>query len=118
MDESFSSLLLRVLLPVPSSMSPPRPESRLAGGMGDVCVMVLSGEPPCWGVGRPWKVKASKPPDGKRAGSNESCGRQISHGQGGAGAYRRRSMHGGEVGIERAEGAGQQGGECRGWIGG
>jgi hypothetical protein len=59
MDGSFSSLLLRVRLAVPSSISPPRPESRLPAGMGDVCAMVLSGEPPCCGVGRPWKVKAS-----------------------------------------------------------
>jgi len=48
---SFSSLLLRVRLPRPSSNSAPMPESTLPTGMG-VCAATLSGEP-CWGVGRP-----------------------------------------------------------------
>lgn len=48
---SFSSLLLRVLLARPSSMSPPRPESTLPTGIG-VKAAAASGEP-CCGVGRP-----------------------------------------------------------------
>src|SRR4051812_43678929 len=48
---SFSSLLLRVRLPRPSSNSAPMPESTLPTGMG-VFAATLSGEP-CWGVGRP-----------------------------------------------------------------
>lgn len=53
---SFSSLLLRVLLP--SSISPPSPESKLPAVGSGVCI-ALSGEPLCCGVGSPWKAKAS-----------------------------------------------------------
>jgi hypothetical protein len=66
---SFSSLLLRVRLARPSSMSPPKPESTLPTGMG-VSGTVASGEP-CCGVGRPWYWNASKG-GGKMDGSRGS----------------------------------------------